>query len=188
VVGDVLRCPICAHQRSFVRSPLLVVTGAAGVGKSTICARLAGTISGAVLVDLDVFGEDIVSIAPPNRDYPAFWRSMMRLAHELAQNDTVVVYFSTMLPAQLIANSDTLNYFSSVHFLCMICRPDVLQARLKARGEHVLSSRLKFWTDFNDALTEAATTIPTATAIDVGRTVDEVEHDVRRWINTHLLC
>lgn len=86
-VGDVLRCTHCAHERPFVRPPLSVVTGAAGVGKSTVCARLAGTIPGAVLLDADVFAEDVISVVPPNRDYPAFWRSMMRLAHELAQSD-----------------------------------------------------------------------------------------------------
>src|SRR6266480_2545861 len=97
-VGDVLRCPRCA--------------------------RLAGTIRGAVLLDADVFAEDLVSVVPPNQDYPAFWRSMMRLAHELAQNNVVVVYFSTMLPEQLLANTDALNYFESVHFLCLTCPPD----------------------------------------------------------------
>src|SRR5439155_9345190 len=65
-VGDVLRCPHCADERPFVRPPLLVVTGTAGVGKSTVCARLAGTIPGAVLLDADVFAEELISVVPPN--------------------------------------------------------------------------------------------------------------------------
>ena len=110
-VGDVLRCPHCAGERPFVRPPLLVVTGAAGVGKSTLCARLAGTVPGAVLLDADIVAEDLISVVPPNQDYPAFWRSMMRLAHELAQNDVVVVYFSTMMPEQVLGNRDVLGQF-----------------------------------------------------------------------------
>jgi broad-specificity NMP kinase len=37
---------------------LLIVTGTPGIGKSTLCARLAGTIPGVVLLDADVFAAD----------------------------------------------------------------------------------------------------------------------------------
>ncbi len=186
-VGDVLRCPHCGDERPFVRPALLVVTGTAGIGKSTLCARLAGTIPGAVLLDADVFAEDLISVVPPNQDYPAFWRSMMRLAHELAQNDVVVVYFSTMLPQQVLSNSDVVRYFDSAHFLCLTCPPEVLRARLGGRdGSEAVTARVDVWLDFNDALVAAASKIPTATVVDAGRTITQVEHDVRRWINTHL--
>jgi gluconate kinase len=186
-VGDVLRCPHCADERPFVRPPLLVVTGTAGIGKSTLCARLAGTIPGAVLLDADILAPDLVSVAPPNQDYPAFWRSMMRLAHELAQNNVVVVYFSTMLPEQVLANSDVLSYFDSAYFLCLTCTPDVVRARLASReGRAVPATRIDLWLDFNGALVAAASETPTATVVDAGRTMDQVEHDVHHWINTHL--
>lgn len=186
-VGDVLRCPHCADERPFVRPPFLVVTGTVGIGKSTLCARLAGTIPGAVVLDADVLAEDLISVVPPNPDYAAFWRSMMRLAHELGQNNVVVAYFSTMLPEQVLANSDVLDFFDSVHFLCLTCTPDVLRARLTRReGTDVASARIEMWLDFNRALAAAASDLPTATVVDAGRTVDEVEHDVRHWINTRL--
>jgi hypothetical protein len=186
-VGDVLRCPHCGDERPFVRPPLLVVTGTAGLGKSTLCARLAGTVPGAVLLDADVLAEDLISVVPPNQDYPAFWRSMMRLAHELAQNNVVVVYFSTMLPEQVLANSDVLSYFDSAQFLCLTCSSDVLLARLAGRdGIGVAAARIDVWRDFNDALVAAANEIPTATVVDAGRMTDEVEHDIRHWINTQL--
>jgi predicted kinase len=171
---------------------LLVVTGAAGVGKSTVCARLAGTITGAVLLDADVFAKDLISVVSPNHDYPAFWRSMMRLAHELAQNQVVVVYFSTMLPEQVVANSDMLRYFESAHFLCLTCPPDVLRLRLAGRvgsgaaSAEELHARIEVWLEFNGALVAATRQIATATAVDVGRPMDRVEHDVRNWISTQL--
>lgn len=186
-VGAVLRCPHCADERPFVKPPLLVVTGTAGIGKSVLCARLAGTIPGAVLLDADIYAEDLISVVSPNHDYPAFWRSMMRLAHELAQNNVVVVYFAVMLPEQVLANSDVLSYFDSVHFLCLTCPPDVLHARLARReGNGAATARIEVWRDFNGALVAAASEIPTATVVDAGRTIDEVEHDVRHWINTQL--
>jgi predicted kinase len=185
-VGDGLRCPRCGDERPFVKPRLLVVTAAAGVGKSTLCARLAGTIPGAVLLDADVHALDLISVVPPNQDYPAFWRSMMRLAHELAQNNVVVVLFSTMLPEQIFANRDLLGYFDSVHFLCLTCPPDVLRARLARRVGRGKVARTEVWVEFNDALVAAASEIPTATVLDAGPTVDEVERDVRGWINAQL--
>jgi gluconate kinase len=186
-VGDVLRCPQCHAERPFVRPPLLVVTGTAGIGKSTLCARLAGTIPGAVLLDADVFAVDLVSVVPPNQDYPAFWRSIMRLAHELAQNNVVVVYFSVMLPEQVLVNGDVVSFFDPVRFLCLTCRPDVLRARFARRGGNaVASNRIDVWLDFNGTLVAAASELPTATVIDAGRTIDQVERDVRDWINIQL--
>ncbi|TMM18893.1 MAG: hypothetical protein E6G01_03015 [Actinobacteria bacterium] len=186
-VGDVLRCPHCADERPFVRPPLLVVAGTAGIGKSTLCARLAGTIPGALLLDADILAEDLISVVSPKQDYPAFWRSMMRLAHEVAQNNVVVVYFSTMLPDQVLANGDVLTYFDSVHFLCLTGPADVVRARLASRdGSGALNARVEVWLDFNGALLAAASEVPTATVVDAGRTVGQVEHDVRQWISTQL--
>lgn len=185
--GDVLRCPHCAHERPFVRPPLLIVTGTAGIGKSTLCARLAGTIPGAVLLDADIHASDLVSVVSPNKDYPAFWRSMMRLAHELAQNNVVIVYFSVMLPEQVLANSDVLGYFDSVHFLCLTCPPETLRARIARRdGTGVVTDRIDVWLDFDRTLVAAASEIPTATVVDADRTMHEVEQEVRLWIRTRL--
>jgi len=185
-VGDVLRCPHCADERPFVRSPLLLVAGTVGIGKSVLCARLAGTIPGALLIDADILAEDLVSVVSPNEDYPAFWRSMMRLAHELSQNNVAVVFFAVMLPDQLLANRDLLGYFESVHFLCLTCPPDVLHSRLTGREPDTDRARVQVWVDFDHALVAAAGELPTATVVDAGRAVDEVERDVRRWIDNRL--
>lgn len=182
-VDEVLRCPNCGDERPFVRPPLLIVTGTVGIGKSTLCARLSGTIAGAILLDADIFAEEHISIVPPNQDYAAFWRSMMRLAHELAQNDVVVVLFSTMLPEQVLTNVDVLRYFASAHFLCLTCEPDTLRARLARRdGNEATADRIGFWIDFNDTLVSAASKTTGATLVDATGTMDETERKVRHWI------
>ena len=163
-----------------------MVTGSVGIGKSTLCARLAGTIPGAVLLDADIFAEDLVSVAPPNDDYVAFWRSMLRLAHELAQSNVVVVYFSVMRPEQLLANSDILGYFDSVRFLCLTCSANVLRARLARREPGADPSWFERWVEFNSALAADASALSTADVVDAGRAVDQVEHDVRDWIKAQL--
>jgi DNA-directed RNA polymerase subunit RPC12/RpoP len=132
--GTVLRCPQCGHERRYVRPPLLIVTGTPGAGKSTICARLAGRIPGAVLLDADVFAGQMISDVPPNEEYPAFWRAMTRLAHEISQNNLAVVFFSVMLPQQLLANTDVISYFESVSFLCLTCDSEALRPRVGSGG------------------------------------------------------
>ena len=189
--GTVLRCPQCGDERPFVRPPLLIVTGTPGCGKSTICARLAGKIPGAVLLDADVFAGDMISVVPPNEDYPAFWRSMARVADEISQNNLSVVFFSGMLPQQLLANTDVLDYFESISFLCLKCDAEVLPARFVRRlGSGSDTQRIEAavdrWGRFNDVLIDAASSINDVHAIDATRSVGEVERDVRDWVLTRL--
>jgi 2-phosphoglycerate kinase len=187
----VLQCPFCGYERPYHRPPLLVVTGTAGAGKSTICARLAGQIPGTVLLDADVFAGDMISVVPPNHDYPAFWKSMARLAHEIAQSDLAVVFFSTMLPEQLMVNTDVLDYFKSVSFLCLTCDADSLRRRFVQRtGSGSITSRIEEavdqWSQFNDALIQAARSTDDVYVIDAARSLREVESDVRDWIFANL--
>jgi len=92
-----------------------------------------------------------------------------------------------MLPEQVLANSDVLSYFDSVHFLCLTCPPDILRARLAGRdGSAAAAAHVQVWVDFNSALVAASSDIPTATVVEAAGTVGEVEHDVRHWINTRL--
>ena len=185
--GAVLRCPQCEDERPFFRPPLLMVAGTSGAGKSTICARLAGTIPGAVLIDADVFTDDMISLVHPNEDYPAFWRSLARLAHEISQNNLVVVFFSVMLPQQLLANTDVLGYFESVSFLCLACDAEVLRTRFMRRlgsgsDTQSIEAAVDRWSRFNDVLTDAAHATDHVHVIDATRSIGEVEGDVRGWV------
>jgi dephospho-CoA kinase/DNA-directed RNA polymerase subunit RPC12/RpoP len=187
----VLRCPQCGDERRFVRPPLLIVTGTPGAGKSTICARLAGKIPGAVLLDGDIFAADVISVVLPNQDYAAFWRFMSRLAHEISQNNLAVVVFSAMLPQQLLTNTDVLDYFESVSFLCLSCDAEVLRTRFMRRlGSGSDTQRIEAavdrWRRFNDVLVDAARSTEDVHIIDATRSVGEVETDAEEWILARL--
>lgn len=111
----------------------MVVAGAGGSGKSTLCHRLARSIDGVVVLDADVFAKDLVSIVSPNRDYPSFWCSLMRFAHEISQNGDVVAYLGVTLPEQVQANQYAMSYFSAVHFLGLVCEEADLRSRILTR-------------------------------------------------------
>jgi hypothetical protein len=143
------------------------------------------------LLDADVFASDMISVVPPNEDYPAFWRSMIRLAHEISQNRLAVVFFSVMLPHQLLANTDVLDYFKSVSFLCLACSAEVLRTRFVQRlGNGSNTQRIEAavdrWRQFNRDLVDAARSTDNVYAIDATRSIADVESDVRDWILARL--
>ena len=108
---------------------------------------------------------------------------MMRLAHETSQNQLTVVFFATMLPEQLLANADVLNFFAAVQFLCLTCDRDDLQERIARRdGDEIAAARIEAWIEFDRALMKAAAETPGATVMDAGRSMNEVEDEVRSWI------
>ena len=49
--GPFAICPECGYQHPFLQLPLLIVSGASGAGKSTICNHLTGHYQQAVLLD-----------------------------------------------------------------------------------------------------------------------------------------
>ncbi len=104
-------------------------------------------------LNADIHAEDLISAVSPSHDYPAFWRSMMRLAHEIAQNNLAVVNFAVMLPEQVLANREDLRYFNAVRFLCLTCPPAELHRRIAGRaGPGFVTEVVQKWIDFNDAL------------------------------------
>jgi hypothetical protein len=115
---------------------------------------------------------------------------MLRLAHELAQNRIVVVFFSPLLPEQLLANTEALNYFRSIHFLCLTCSPDTLSARIGHRegidANFGADSPWARWSEFQRRVENSALETPTATLLDASGTMDHVEAEVRNWINALL--
>jgi ABC-type protease/lipase transport system fused ATPase/permease subunit len=52
--GPVAICPECGFGHHFLRLPLLVVSGASGAGKSTVCNMLVGCMKNVVVLDADI--------------------------------------------------------------------------------------------------------------------------------------
>jgi len=119
----------------------------------------------------------------PNHDYPAFWRYLMRLAHEIAQNGCTVAYFGVALPEQILANTDMVQYFEAVHILGLVCREGDLRARIVGRpGGEAAAARLDVHLEINRRIAESASTTPNMALVDASRAIDDVELDIRRWI------
>ena len=116
---------------------------------------------------------------------------MARLAPEISQNNLAVVFFSVMLPQQLLANRDVLEYFESVSFLCLKCDAEVLRTWFMRRAgnggdTHRIEAAVDRWARLNDVLIDGASSVNDVHMIDATRSVGEVEADVRRWVLARL--
>ena len=126
-------CPECGHRTPFVRSCLSIVSGASGCGKSTVCARLMGVVSDAVLLETDIlwgpaFADGSAGAA---RAFSEVW---LRVAKNIAQSGRPVVLFGAGcgVPDNVEPCVER-RYFASVRYLALTCNEAELRRRLAAR-------------------------------------------------------
>ncbi|MCU4973879.1 hypothetical protein OB955_14160 [Halobacteria archaeon AArc-m2/3/4] len=181
-------CPNCGRRVSINREPLLIVSGASGTGKSTVLRELSGTREDVVFLDSDTLWRE------------GFWdeldwyfRTWLRLCRDVAQSNRPPVLFGGGfgVPANLEPHSE-LEWFSSVHYLALVCDDDEQKRRLRARSsaehpnqydmsEDDITEQVEFNRWFkNEADRDAFTMIDTTE-----RTVETTARRVNEWITTH---
>jgi quercetin dioxygenase-like cupin family protein len=84
-------CPECGPKHPFLQLPLLIVTGASGAGKSTVCHQLLGKLLDVVLLDSDILWRSEFAI--PGTVGPNFFETWLRVAKSIGQSGRPVVLF-----------------------------------------------------------------------------------------------
>ena len=107
---------------------LLVITGAAATGKSTIGDHLRGRPD-LLVVDGDVLGSGAAATAEGRRDYVGFWRYVVSLCAEVRSNGLTPVVPCICLPDQVLAAVGD----EVVHFLGLVSEPSVIRQRIADR-------------------------------------------------------
>ena len=74
--GPYAICPECGHKHPFRQLPLLIVAGASGVGKSTVCRRLMGRVPEVVVLEADILWRDAFN--KPEDAYRDFFERWLR--------------------------------------------------------------------------------------------------------------
>jgi hypothetical protein len=189
-VGPTAICPECGHAHPFCSLPLLLVGGASGAGKSTVCQALLGARDDVVLLDADILWQPAFNT--PEDGYRAFFASWLRLCLGIHQASRSVVLFGggCAVPANIEPLAER-RYFSAVHYLALTCDDAELTARLRARPawrnsaeEPFLSQQLAFNAWLRDPPAEAAALL---TRLDSGATAPEATvRAVDAWISTVL--
>jgi hypothetical protein len=133
-LAPVLRCARCGAGERVPALPLFVVTGASGVGKTTVTEPLRR-----LLPDCAVFEVDLtLQVAALGWE---IWRdTWLRVAYGEALHGRVTVLCGSLMPDQLDA-VPARKLLGPIHFCDLDCPDDVLAARLRARPP-VLAAQL----------------------------------------------
>lgn len=183
--GKLMTCPFCGYSQEIKRMPLFIVTGASGVGKSTICAELFQKEKDYIVMESDILWNDSFNVPENNyREYRELW---LRMCKNISQIGKPVVLCGCAVPEQF---EDCLErrYFSDIHYIAIVCDEDILYKRITEYRGYQDQEYVKGSNSFNTWLKENADkTKPNIEVLDNSHlTVDEAVKIVDKWIYGHI--
>ena len=185
--GPYAICPFCHHPHPFLRHPLFLITGPSGAGKTTVCIELVSQLHECVVMDSDILWGAFPDTAEPLPTYQDVW---LRVAKNIGQAGRPVVLCGTALPEQFESCPER-RYFSTLHYLALVCDETVLRARLLLRPAWRQSGSpdvLERMASFNHWLKEhASETTPPMTLYDTSsQSLEETTRAIGSWIRERL--
>ncbi len=187
-MGPYAICPECGFRLNFVMSPLFIVSGASGTGKTTICQSLLGQISQIVLLDSDIIWRP--EFNTPETQYRDFFETWLRLSKNISQSGRPVALFGAGVGVpENIENCMERRYFSQVYYLALVCLDDTLRERLMSRptwrGTHD-PAYINKQASFNRWFKGYSDT-PPITILDTSLlSIEEASQQVAEWIKEKL--
>jgi AAA domain len=187
--GALAICPECGFRHRFVQMPLLVVSGASGAGKSTVCNILVGNLSDVVVLDSDILWR--AEFDTPSNNYRVYFDLWLRMCKNISQSGRPVVLFGAGfgVPGNVEPCVER-RYFTSVEYLALVCSERSLVERLEgrpiwrdSREPAFIEAQIRFNRWFKDY----GASEPPIELLDT-TDVDEMEtsRQVRRWIEERL--
>ena len=186
-------CPVCGDTRPYEAAPLFVVTGAPGVGKTTVYREIVGTVP-AIVVEPDLYWlEGTGDIQDAWRPLPDESRRAFHLLQyaEIARSGRPVVAFGAALgDPEEIERLPESEYFPRIEYLALVCDPDDQARRLRGRdGWKEAATAGEKWADIeagrrlNERFRMLATERNGYETVDTtDTTVAETTETVRRWL------
>lgn len=130
--GPYAICPECGHKHPFLYLPLLVVSGASGTGKSSVCNHLISRYQEAVLLDSDILWR--AEFNQPENNYRDYFETWLRVCKNVSQSGRPVVLFGAGVGVpENMQDCIERRYFSEIKYLALVCDPETLAKRLLAR-------------------------------------------------------
>lgn len=160
--------------------PLFIVTGASGVGKTTVIKELRG-----LLPDVDIF--DIDSIHQfVGDDWNKIQNIWLRVARNIAESGRISIICGTMMPWD-VEKCEDYQYFKGIYYLNLHCDDETRELRLRARNwsEEMIQDHKSFAKWLLENADKAY--IPPMPTVDTSKTgVKEVALQIREWVRGHI--
>jgi hypothetical protein len=163
--------------------PVLVITGAAGAGKSTVGSALAADPRLLVL-DGDVLASGAAAVSDGARDYHGFWRYLLAIGEQVRRNGLVPVFACICLPDQVLAAGPA----GPVHFLALVSDAATVRRRIIGRTDGEPTIDVRFHQSFDGALPGCSVDPPhTLTLLNtVRQSVADTVQSGRDWVSVVL--
>jgi hypothetical protein len=186
--GPFAICPHCHYAHLFLRHPLFLVTGASGSGKSTACLELIPVLKECVVMESDILWGLIPTT--PEDDFRSYRNAWLRIAKNIGQAGRPVGLCGSAIPEQY-EHCPERRYFSTLHYLALVCEDEALVERLKQRPAWRRSNStemLERMVQFNRWLQEhAPATQPPMTLYDTTNcSIAETVEYLARWVRQRL--
>jgi hypothetical protein len=187
--GPYAICRHCGNAHPFRQSPLFIVTGASGSGKSSACLQLVPILPECVVLEADLFWRP--EFATPENNYRDFRNLCLRVAKNIGQAGRPVVLSGTAIPEQYETCAERI-YFSGTFYLALVCDDGAIQQRLQERPpwrESANPARIAEHIAFNGWLkANAATTSPPMTLLDTSHApIQTTAGQIAGWVRRHLM-
>lgn len=186
--GPFAICLNCKYAHPFLQQPLFIISGASGTGKTTVCLSLISELKECVVLEQDILWGVMPATSEDNyRSYRNVW---LRVAKNVGQAGRPVVLCGTALPEQFEECPER-RYFSTLHYLALVCGDELLVERLKQRPEwrqthsqEFLEKMLQFnkWLKTNASFTNPPMTLYETSHRDI---IESVQY-VAKWVRQRL--
>ena len=161
--------------------PLFIVSGASGVGKTTMCEILFRRETKYIVMESDILWKE--EFNTPEDNYRKFRELWMTMCANISQSGLPVVLCGCGIPEQFEV-CEARKYFTDLHYLALVCDTEALETRMrKGRGiadEGWIQSSASFneWLQKNAQNTSPAITLINTTNL----TPEETAGKAEEWI------
>ena len=168
-------------MKSNRKMPLFIITGASGVGKSTISRLLFEKEDKYIVLESDLLWNDIYNT--PENDYAYYRKLWLRMCSNISQIGIPVVLCGCAVPNQFESH-DERKYFSEIHYIAIVSDDETLVLRMRNSRKIQDENWIKRSIDFNKWLLENADkTSPRIELLDYSNiTSEEAAEKVDIWI------
>jgi hypothetical protein len=169
-----------------VQLPLLIVAGASGTGKSTVCHHLTGKLKEVVVLEADILWR--TEFDKPEDKYRDFFETWLRMCKNISQSGKPVVLFCAGGIPENVEPCVERRYFTEVYYLGITCEDEELERRLRSRpawrncgDEAYIEEHIRFNRWFKEERCQGE---PEIELLDTsGKPVGESVERVKTWID-----